>query len=123
MNIISICKLSFFGYPLLSLVLFYVCWVVGRLELGYWPVSVLDDPKYIGGMMDYVYFPSALFIFYAFWPIVVSSIVFQVVVFYRNISDWRSHVVHVFIAQATLGVSILYSMYFDYGRVIEWFWD
>ena len=42
-------------YPVWIAGSFYSTWLIAWVELGHRPRPMLDDPKYIGGLMDYVY--------------------------------------------------------------------
>lgn len=42
-------------YPVWLVGAFYATWLVAWVELGHRPRPMLDDPKYIGGLMDFVY--------------------------------------------------------------------
>lgn len=46
--------------PLLALSTVYLCWVSAWAQLGHQPRPLLDDPKYIGGVVDVTYGISIL---------------------------------------------------------------
>jgi hypothetical protein len=55
-------------YSLVLLSSFYSTWVAGRLQLGYWPQSSLDDPRYIGGPFFHLYYEATGLLLGSFFP-------------------------------------------------------
>ena len=48
------------AYGPLLVVSFYSTWLAGRISLGYWPRSSLDDPKSINGFWMWTYDLTAI---------------------------------------------------------------
>lgn len=65
------CWLIGFLYPLIALASIYVCWLVAWVALGHQPREMLNDPKYIGGIMDVFYLVSVLLVIP--WPILMVA--------------------------------------------------
>ena len=113
---------SLIAYPPILVASFYVTWLAGRLHLGYWPRSSLDDPKYIDGFWMWTYdFTLALLLLGL--PLVVVSAVISL---YRSkankSSQWKLRLVGVVIGLTLILLAIGFILW-DPHRVIEWYFD
>jgi len=111
------------AYPVLMALSFYVTWAVGRLTLGYWPRSSLDDPKQIGGvLMELSYFSTGMGMMIGFPVFCALLIILGVVCLFWRREDrgWR-------LLELVVAV-VLMAGFFGFARwdphsVVEWYFD
>ena len=110
------------SFPILVLVSFYATWVAGRLTLGYWPRSILDDPKNIKGGLMWLYDVT--------WDLVVIGVplfclallVLTLVCFFKKPDGWKTRLMELEGALILFVGLILFS-YWDPQSVVAWYFD
>lgn len=109
-------------YPLLTAASIYSSWLVAWMCLGRVPRPLLDDPKFIGGVMDIAYLLSMLAFYSApvLTPLCFASSFFCPLGRIRN-RVARSIVLALAYLAMLAGVILLLRL--DPGRVVEWWID
>lgn len=109
-------------YPLMATACLYSCWLVANVCLGHMPQAYVDDPKYIGGVMDFVYQLSiiSLLSLPALTPICFASSFFCPLRVFR---DWIPQAVMFASAYIMVAVGIFVLLRLDPGHVVEWVMD
>jgi hypothetical protein len=111
-----------YTYPLLAAICFYSSWLVAWVMLGHVPRPMLDDPKSIGGIMDFAYLISLLSIisFPLLTPLFLCSSFFCPLRF----SNHRvAQGLTLAIAYICTSAAIVMTIWYDPGSVVEWFFD
>lgn len=109
-------------YPLIATACFYSSWLLAWVCLGHMPRPMLDDPKFIGGVMDFAYLLSmfALVSLPVLTPICFASSFFCPLRFVRN----RVNKAAIFaIAYIAVAVGLFLLLRLDPGHVVEWLFD
>jgi len=107
-------------YPVLLPLTFYLAWAAGRFELGHWPVPSLDDPKYIGGLVDVTYWIVSATLFG--FPVCVISIGFLLLWSFSRVPERKSYAFYSLAGLVLLLVMVAF-MRWDPHRVVEWYFD
>src|SRR4051794_28889977 len=84
-------------HPLLMPIALYATWLAAWMTLGHAPRCSLDEPKYIGWLVDLVYVPCVLLL--VFWYIVAFLAVLLMVMLFHKYRD---------IARLSLSMGCLY---------------
>jgi hypothetical protein len=113
-------------FPLCLLSALYTTWIAGRLQLGYWPRSSLDDPKNIGGLFFPVYYESTSWLAIIAFPMFILTVtaltVFGVICIYKRPDGWKLGLVEIGLALA-MHLIVVVLLAWDPLRVLEWFFD
>lgn len=111
-----------FFYPVIAAICFYSSWLVAWVCIGHMPRPMLDDPKSIGGVMDFAYLISMLALLSA--PVLTPLCFFSS--FSRPTqttrSRWLERICLPIVYIAICG-SIYATIRFDPGRIVEWWFD
>ncbi|MEI7458602.1 MAG: hypothetical protein WCK15_04285 [Pirellula sp.] len=125
---ISVSRSALFGwtivytYPLLAAICFYSSWMVAWVMLGHVPRPMLDDPKSIGGIMDFAYLVATLSIisFPILTPLFLCSSFFCPL---RFSNHQVAQGLTLALAYIWLSAAIAITIWYDPGRVVEWWLD
>jgi hypothetical protein len=113
-------------YPLCLLSAFYTTWIAGRLELGYWPRSSLDDPKNIGGAFFPFYYEATGWVAAFGFPIVcigvVAATILGLICICKTPEGWKVRLLELGLAWA-IHVIVVVLFVWDPLRVVEWYFD
>jgi hypothetical protein len=110
-------------FPLLVLSSFYSTWIAGRVELGYWPRSSLDDPAGIGGPFFHLYYHSTeLLVRFGFPMFGLALVTLVLICLVKRPDGWKRSLVElVFAVLAFCWMMVL--VRWDPLRVVEWYFD
>ncbi len=111
-----------FFYPLIAVVLVYFCWLLGWILLGHRPRPSIDDPKYIGGAMDFVY-NIGLLLVVLLPPMSVGGLALAILCPIRSLRERRFGKLVITLANAFMFYCVWELVKLDPGRVFEWFFD
>jgi hypothetical protein len=109
-------------FPIFVLASFYATWVAGRLALGYWPRSSLDDPKNIEGGLMWTYDVTAISVLYGVPLFGLSLLVFVLICFVKRPDGWKTRLLEL-AGALVLFVGLAFFSHWDPQSVIEWFFD
>jgi hypothetical protein len=112
--------------PLCFLSAFYSTWIAGRIQLGYWPRSSLDDPKNIGGLFFPVYYESTSWLAIIAFPMFILTVTaltaFGVICIYQRPNGWKVRLIELGLALA-MHVIVVVLWAWDPLHVVRWFFD
>lgn len=111
-----------FLYPLIAVGWVYFCWGLGWYLLGHWPRPSIDDPKDIGGAMDYVYSIGLLLVVFV-PPMSIGGLVLAIFCPIRSLRERRFGRVMIAIANALMSYCVWQLATLDPGSVFAWFFD
>jgi hypothetical protein len=111
-----------YTYPLLAAICFYSSWLVAWVMLGHVPRPMLDDPKSIGGIMDFAYIVATLSIisFPILTPLFLCSSFFCPLRFSNHQVAQGLTLAIVYIC---MSAAIAMTIWYDPGNVVEWWLD
>ena len=113
-------------FPLCLLSAFYSTWIAGRLQLGYWPRSSIDDPQNIGGLFFPFYYGLtelvAIIAFPMFILTVTALTVFGVICIYQRPDGWKVRSLELGLTLA-MHVIVVVLLAWDPLQVVRWFFD
>lgn len=110
------------GFPVLVLASFYATWVAGRLALGYWPRSSLDDPKNIEGGLMWLYNVTAVLVIYGVPLFGLALLMLTLICLFRRQDGWKIRLIELSAALMLFVGLFLFSRW-DPQSVIEWYFD
>ncbi|WP_435008639.1 hypothetical protein P12x_005849 [Tundrisphaera lichenicola] len=112
-------------YPLLPIIALYTTWAAAWYSLGHLPRPSLDDPKYIGPLVNAPYMATG-FLLFGFLPALAVSASLVAVEFFRVLHDDRDDLKR-FTARVLLPMlswPFAYAwLMADPGGVVNWFMD
>ena len=93
------------------------------MQLGYWPRSSLDDPKYIGGPFFHLYYEATGLLLAFFLPTFgIALAALALICLVKRPDGWKRRLAELgFAVVAALWVMALIS--WDPLRVVEWYFD
>ncbi len=110
------------GFPIMVLASIYATWLAGRLALGYWPRSSLDDPKHIEGGLMWLYDVTALLVLVGIPMFCLVLLVLFFVCFFKKQDGWKTRLVEL-AGALVLFVGLVLFSYWDPQSVVEWYFD
>ena len=110
------------GFPLLVLASFYATWVAGRLALGYWPRSSLDDPKNIEGGLMWLYDVTAVLVLFGVPLFCLAVLIFSLVCVFKKPAGWKTRLMELGGA-LVLFIGLMLFSHWDPQSVVEWYFD
>jgi hypothetical protein len=112
--------------PLCFLSAFYTTWIAGRVQLGYWPRSSLDDPKRIGGPFFPFYYELTGWLVDMAFPVfcmtVTALTILGVICIIVRGTGWKVTLLMFGMALAMHLLVVLLCAW-DPLRVVEWYFD
>jgi hypothetical protein len=108
-------------YPAALLFAFSATWIAGRISLGYWPRPSLDDPKFIGALVDIPYTITYLLLFVGL-PAFFAGASCLLYFAFRDRSRRASLLAVLALAMVLMAGSILI-LRSDPFRIVTWFMD
>jgi hypothetical protein len=111
-----------YTYPLLAAICFYSSWLVAWVMLGHVPRPMLDDPKSIGGVMDFAYVVAGLSLisFPILTPLFLCSSFFCPLRFSKH-QVFQGLILA--LAYICMSAAIAMTIWYDPGSVVEWWLD
>jgi hypothetical protein len=109
------------GYGPFLVASFYATWLAGRISLGYWPRSSLDDPKQINGFWMLTYDLTALLLIGL--PVVGLLAAMSL---FRPLGDglpeWKTRLMEMLVGILLVILTIGFLLW-DPHHVVEWYFD
>ncbi|TWU63158.1 MULTISPECIES: hypothetical protein [Crateriforma] len=115
--------LSVYLYPLWLIGSFYMTWWIAWRLLGHRPRPSLDDPKSIGGVLDFLYYVPGILL--VLMPILApiglaSSFLFPFNVKRKTRCIWGTLLLALYIS---IGTTVIHTLRSDPDQVIQWWFD
>ena len=109
------------SYPGALLLAFLATWLAGRISLGHWPRPSLDDPKFIGPLVDVPYTITMLLLLVGL-PVFTVAVL---VLLHRAYCDetWRKSFLLSSILSIVCMVATVCILRWDPLGVVEWYMD
>jgi hypothetical protein len=101
---------------------FCAAWAAGRLALGRWPGSSLDDPKQIEGSFMLLYEVTAVLVRFGVPLFGLALLILALVCLSRRQAGWKSRLVEIAITVVVFGGLMAFCQW-DPQSVVEWFVD
>lgn len=111
------------AYPFALFIAFYATWIAGRLTLGHWPRTSLDDPKSIGGLVPFPYNFTMLLIFVGLPAFVLLELLLVGMAFAGGNPDRRKEALLFSLKAMAWFVAVIGFLFLDPFGVFEWFMD
>lgn len=110
------------AYGPLLLLSFYSTWLAGRVSLGYWPRSSLDDPTYIEGFWIWTYDVTAIFLLAGLPIVAVLAVVSLLRPMFKKSQELRARILEAIFGIVLLAMAVGFVQW-DPQRVVEWYFD
>jgi hypothetical protein len=110
------------AFPPLLLLSSYATWGAGRLALGHWPRSSLDDPKHIEGSLMWLYDVTAVLVLIGVPLFCLASLIFGLIFLLNKPEGWQHRLKELLIS-ICLFIGFLAFSRWDPQFVVEWFFD
>lgn len=110
------------AYGPLLVLSFYATWLAGRISLGYWPRSSLDDPKYIKGFWMWTYDWTAIVMRVGLPVVAVLAAISILRPVVKKLPEWKMRLMEVAIGIVLLAAAVAF-MRWDPQNVVEWYFD
>jgi hypothetical protein len=101
---------------------FYATWLGGRISLGHWPRSGLDDPKYIKGFWMWTYDATAILLLVGLPIVGVAAAMSLFRPLRGGSTEWKARLVEA-VAGIVLVLLAFGFMRWDPHNVVEWYFD
>lgn len=110
------------AYGPLLILSFYATWLAGRVSLGYWPQSSIDDPKFIEGFWMWIYFiPWILHVVGFPLALMVGAASVSISIL-EDSPEWKTRLIEVIVGIGVLVLTFTFIAW-DPHKVVEWYLD